>query len=51
MSLFNPAAAQCPNCGTAQDVQLVGSINADRRPDLRQQILDRTFQAHEWGVR
>ena len=44
MSLFNRAAVQCPNCGTEQTVDLVVSINADRRPDLRQQILDRAFQ-------
>jgi hypothetical protein len=45
MSLFTPVNAQCPACGTENELQVVGSVNADRRPDLRRQILDRTFQA------
>lgn len=44
MSIFAPVTAQCPQCGTEQTVDLVASVNADRRPDLRQQILDHTFQ-------
>jgi CpXC protein len=44
MSLFDRLNARCPVCGTEQQIQLVGSVNADRRPDLRQQIIDRRFQ-------
>jgi CpXC protein len=45
MSVFNAAEIACPRCGHVQDVQLVASVNADRRPDLRAAILDRSFQA------
>ncbi len=44
MSLFNPAVAACPNCATERSFQLVASVNAARRPDLRAKILDGTFQ-------
>lgn len=46
MSIFNAADITCPECGHQQEVQLVASVNADRRPDLRIGILDRSFQAH-----
>lgn len=46
MSLFNAAEVTCPQCGHDQEVMLVASVNAGRRPDLRRAILDRTFQAH-----
>jgi CpXC protein len=45
MSIFDTAAAICPVCGTEAEVEIVVSVNADRRPELRQQILDGTFQA------
>jgi CpXC protein len=45
MSIFNRLSAQCPNCGTEQTIELVASVNADRRPDLREQILRQEFQA------
>ncbi len=45
MSLFNQATVTCPHCAAQFDVAVVASINADRRPDLRQAILDGTFQA------
>lgn len=45
MSIFDTAAAACPVCGTEAEVEIVVSVNADRRPELRQQILDGTFQA------
>lgn len=45
MSLFNHATVTCPHCAAQFDVEVVASINADRRPDLRQQIIDGTFQA------
>jgi hypothetical protein len=44
MSIFNPASAPCPVCKTEVKFPLVASVNADRRPDLRQQILDGSFQ-------
>jgi hypothetical protein len=46
MSIFDSLSAICPECGTAQTIKVVASINADRRPDLRQQIIDGTFQTH-----
>lgn len=45
MSLFNEVNVACPHCATEFVSQRVASINADRRPDLRQEILDGTFQA------
>src|ERR1700710_1353279 len=50
MSLFNTAQVECPACGRKQDVQLVASVNAGRRPDLRAAILDRTFQFRQCDV-
>ena len=44
MSIFDSLSAVCPECGTEQAVKVVASINADRRPDLREQIIKRTFQ-------
>jgi hypothetical protein len=34
----------CPSCGTAMSMEAVGSVNADRRPDLRDAILGSRFQ-------
>ena len=45
MSIFNRYTVQCPECGTEQTIALVASVNADRRPDLREQILRHEFQA------
>jgi hypothetical protein len=45
MSLFYPAKAVCGKCGADNTVDLAASVNADRRPDLRQAILDGSFQA------
>ena len=44
MSLFRRMNVSCPNCGTAVDMSAVGSVNADRRPDLREAILQSEFQ-------
>ncbi|MFY9478531.1 MAG: CpXC domain-containing protein [Aquabacterium sp.] len=44
MSLFNPTDLSCPHCGQSFSFDLCASVNADRRPDLRQAILDDTFQ-------
>lgn len=45
MSIFLPVKASCGKCGTAVEASLAASVNADRRPDLRQAILDGTFQS------
>jgi hypothetical protein len=45
MSIFDTATAACPACGADSEFEAVMSVNADRRPDLRQEILDGTFQA------
>ena len=44
MSLFRTMNVTCPNCGTAVNMSAVGSVNADRRPDLRSAILQSEFQ-------
>lgn len=44
MSLFRTTEVVCPVCSTKVDFKLVDSVNADRRPDLRQAIVDGTFQ-------
>ena len=44
MSLFQSAKAPCPQCGTPHEFEIVASVNADRRPDLRAAILDGSFQ-------
>lgn len=44
MSLFRTTQIVCPVCATPIDFESVDSVNADRRPDLRQAILDGSFQ-------
>lgn len=44
MSLFQPLNMACPVCGKLVTVDAVGSVNADRRPDLRDDILANAFQ-------
>jgi len=44
MSIFRTVYLDCPACGTAVSYELVHSVNAGRRPDLRDEILDGTFQ-------
>lgn len=44
MSLFKTQTLTCPNCLTQNTAQVVGSINADRRPDYRDAILAGNFQ-------
>ncbi|HSI56712.1 MAG TPA: CpXC domain-containing protein [Ideonella sp.] len=44
MSLFMPLNLSCPKCGHLNNAPVAGSINADRRPDLRQAILENRFQ-------
>jgi CpXC protein len=47
MSIFHAASLNCPQCGTVAQVERTASVNADRRPDLREAIKDGTFQAVE----
>jgi hypothetical protein len=44
MSLFRTFSVSCPSCGAAVEFSVVNSVNADRRPDLRDAILDGSFQ-------
>ena len=44
MSLFETTTIQCPACDTTTEFEAAGSVNADRRPDLRDAILDNSFQ-------
>lgn len=44
MSMFNSVTMPCPVCGTSKAFDLVASVNADRRPDLRAAIMDGSFQ-------
>jgi len=44
MSLFRPKNLTCPSCGALITMDAVGSINADRRPDYREDILENRFQ-------
>jgi hypothetical protein len=49
MSIFKPRTIPCPHCETRQRRLVAHSINADRRPDLRQAILDDRFQRFDCG--
>lgn len=44
MSIFRTLRSACPACGAAVPTAVVLSVNADRRPDLREAILDNSFQ-------
>jgi hypothetical protein len=44
MSIFRTANLACPACGQAVEFQVSFSVNADRRPDFRDAILDGSFQ-------
>src|SRR4051812_932558 len=47
MSIFHQTALACPLCATEVAFELVESVSADRRPDLRDAILDGSFQRKE----
>jgi len=47
MSIFKTVELPCPTCATRVSFELVHSVNADRRPDLRQAVLDRSFQREQ----
>lgn len=44
MSLFVEMNLTCPECAEVFSFDAVGSVNADRRPDLRDEILEDVFQ-------
>jgi hypothetical protein len=44
MSLFTTTMIDCSDCQAVFDFQAAGSVNADRRPELRDAILDSSFQ-------
>lgn len=44
MSLFRTFNVACPSCGEEVAFKLVYSVNAVRRPDLREEIIDGGFQ-------
>jgi len=44
MSVFHTETINCPACATPVRFKLVYSVNADRRPDLRDAIVAGTFQ-------
>ena len=44
MSVFRYETVECPACGTPVQFELVLSVNADRRPDLRDHIIAGSFQ-------
>ena len=50
MSLFHTADLACPSCGAASAQTIAHSVAANRRPDLRGAILDRTFQVLTCGA-
>ncbi|NSY37475.1 CpXC domain-containing protein [Leisingera sp. ANG59] len=50
MSLFHPVNLVCPHCEAPVTMMAVGSVNADRRPDLREDILKDRFQDNECGA-
>jgi hypothetical protein len=45
MSVFVTMNARCPACNAAWEIEVVGSVNADRAPELRAAVLDGSFQA------
>ena len=44
MSIFRYETVSCPACATPVEFELVLSVNADRRPDLRDEIVAGSFQ-------
>jgi hypothetical protein len=49
MSLFQPVTLPCPACREEVPFDSVASVNADRRPDFRDQILSGIFQRSTCG--
>ena len=50
MSLFKQQVLACPACGKPVDFNVAYSVNADRRPDLREAVFDGTFQRQTCGA-
>lgn len=50
MSLFRTIQTDCPSCGVSASFDLVHSVNADRRPALRAELLAGTFQRLTCGA-
>jgi hypothetical protein len=50
MSLFQEQQITCPSCGQPVAVLVNFSVNAGRRPDLREAVLDGTFQQERCGA-
>lgn len=44
MSLFELQEVTCPACDARQSVEIAFSLNASRRPDLREAVIDRSYQ-------
>lgn len=44
MSILRPIVVDCPNCEETYEIEVLDSINADRRGDLRAAILDDSLQ-------
>lgn len=49
MSRFQVTEFPCPKCDAPVEFDVVASVNADRRPDLRDAILDSSFQRGTCG--
>ena len=47
MSIFRKVSVNCPACGAAVEFNAVFSVNVDRRQDLRDAVLDGTFQRED----
>ncbi len=47
MSLFESVTLACPSCGEPVEFEAVGSVNAARRPDLREAIVSGAFQRED----
>lgn len=43
MSMSTPMTIACPNCGVSNEFDVFASVNADRRPDLRDDIIEGNF--------
>ncbi len=49
MSLLRWVSVVCASCSAEQDLEFAESVNVDRRPDLREAVLDGSFQAITCG--
>ena len=47
MSLFKETVIDCPSCARELSFETVHSLNADRRPDLRAEILNGSWDFPE----